>query len=188
MKLRAHNNNSNNIIFEPDNPGFGRLREASGPFEPRWNSYPQKPCRCLSDVLAVTAAVRRLRVAPFVPTSGCSRVLSASGGGPAYLRLFDGGGLAVTHGTDVQTGGAFPVALKEELLHQAVHPLGVEVQGLRGVAEVRAVYHVLQNLQRQQQRQFASPDFASTLSVFSWATFAQSSQNLNQGNPDICAG
>jgi len=52
----------------------------------------------------------------------------------------------VTHGADLDALVALPVPLGEELLHDAVRPAAVQLQGLGGVAQVRAVHHVLQNL------------------------------------------
>ena len=52
----------------------------------------------------------------------------------------------VTHGADLHAALPLAVALVEELLHDAVGPLAVQVQGLGGVAEVGAVHHVTKNL------------------------------------------
>ena len=63
-----------------------------------------------------------------------------------YLRLFNGCVVAVAHGRDVEAGLPLLVALPEELLHYALHPVPVELQRLRRVGEVGAVDHVLQDL------------------------------------------
>lgn len=57
--------------------------------------------------------------------------------------------MLVTHGADLHPLLPFPVALAEELHHDAVSPLPVQLQRLRGVAEVGAVHHVLQDLRTQ---------------------------------------
>ena len=54
--------------------------------------------------------------------------------------------MPVTHWRDVQPLLALQVALSEELLHHPVHPGPVQVQRLGGVAQVRAVHHVLEDL------------------------------------------
>ena len=63
-----------------------------------------------------------------------------------HLRLLDGGVVPVAHGRDVHAGLPLLVALPEELLHEPVHPLLVNVEGLGGIGQVRAVHHVLQHL------------------------------------------
>lgn len=54
--------------------------------------------------------------------------------------------MLVTHRADVQAGLPLPVALLEELRHDAVGPLAVQGQRLGGVAEVSTVDKVLQDL------------------------------------------
>ena len=63
-----------------------------------------------------------------------------------YLRLLYSGVVSVAHGRDVQPGLPLSVALLEELLHDPVHPVVVQLQGLGGVGQVSAVDHVLQHL------------------------------------------
>ena len=65
---------------------------------------------------------------------------------PSYLILLDRGRGAIAHGTDLHAAVALRVALPEELVHDALGPLPVEIQGLRRVAQVGAVHHVLQDL------------------------------------------
>lgn len=65
-----------------------------------------------------------------------------------YLVLFHGGVVLVTHGADLHAALPLSVPLAEELLHDAIRPLAVELQGLGGVAQIGAVHHVLQHLQR----------------------------------------
>ena len=60
--------------------------------------------------------------------------------------------MLVTHGADLHAALTLPVALGEELLHDAVGPLPVQLQGLGGVAEVGTVHHVLQDLTDHTQR------------------------------------
>lgn len=54
--------------------------------------------------------------------------------------------MLVTHGADLHAPLPFPVALLEELSHDAVRPLAIELQRLGGVAEVCTVHHVPQDL------------------------------------------
>ena len=54
--------------------------------------------------------------------------------------------MLVTHGADLHAPLPLPVPLAEELLHDAVRPLAVQLQGLGGVAQVRTVHHVLEYL------------------------------------------
>lgn len=65
-----------------------------------------------------------------------------------YLVLLHGGVVLVAHGADLHAALPLSVPLAEELLHDAIRPLAVELQGLGGVAQIGAVHHVLQNLQR----------------------------------------
>ena len=60
-----------------------------------------------------------------------------------YLRLLYSGIVSVTHRGDVQAILPLPVALLEELLHDPLHPVVVELQRLGGVGEVGTVDHVL---------------------------------------------
>lgn len=53
----------------------------------------------------------------------------------------------VTHGTDLHALVPLSVSLCEELHHDAVCPLTVNLQRLGGVAEVGTVDHVLKNLE-----------------------------------------
>ena len=64
-----------------------------------------------------------------------------------YLGLFDRGVVFVAHGADLHASLPLPVPLAEELVHDAVGPLPVQLQGLGRVAEVRTVHHVLENLE-----------------------------------------
>ena len=57
----------------------------------------------------------------------------------------------VTHGADLHASLPLPVALVEELVHDAVGPLAVQIQGLGGVAQVRTVNHVPQHLEGGQR-------------------------------------
>lgn len=52
----------------------------------------------------------------------------------------------VTHGADLHALLPLTVTLGEELHHDAVGPLPVDLQWLGGVAQVGAVHHVLQDL------------------------------------------
>lgn len=54
--------------------------------------------------------------------------------------------MLVTHGADLHALLPLPVSLVEEFHHDAVSPLPVQLQRLRGVAEVSTVHHVLQDL------------------------------------------
>ena len=53
---------------------------------------------------------------------------------------------AITHWRYVQARLPLLVSLLEELLHDSVAPLAVQLQGLGGVAQVSTVDHVLQHL------------------------------------------
>ena len=64
----------------------------------------------------------------------------------ADLGLLNGGIVSVAHGGDVEAALPLPVALLEELLHDALAPLPVKLQRLGGVTQVGAVNHVLKNL------------------------------------------
>ena len=64
----------------------------------------------------------------------------------AYLVLLYGRVVLVAHGADLHAFVPLPVALREELHHDAVRPLPVQLQRLGGVAQVRTVHHVLQHL------------------------------------------
>lgn len=56
--------------------------------------------------------------------------------------------MLVAHGADLHATLPFTVTLLEELSHDAVSPLAVQLQGFGGVAEVRTVHHVPQDLHR----------------------------------------
>lgn len=64
----------------------------------------------------------------------------------SYLRLLHRGVVLVTHGADLHPSLSLPVALTEELLHDPVRPLSVQLQGFGGVTEIRTVHHVLKHL------------------------------------------
>ena len=63
------------------------------------------------------------------------------------LRLFDGGGVPVAHGADVEVLFAFQVSLTKELVHYSIGPTPIQVQRLRRVTQVRTVHQTLQHLQ-----------------------------------------
>jgi len=65
-----------------------------------------------------------------------------------YLRLLHRGCVLVAHGADLHSTLPFSVALLEELSHDAVGPLSVQLQGLGGIAEVCTVHHVPEDLVR----------------------------------------
>ena len=52
----------------------------------------------------------------------------------------------VTHGADLHAPLPLSVPLGEELLHDAVRPLPVQLERLSGVTQICTVHHVLQNL------------------------------------------
>ncbi len=54
----------------------------------------------------------------------------------------------VAHGADFYALVTLMVPLSEELHHDAICPLSVELQGFGGVAEVCAVNHILKNLSK----------------------------------------
>ena len=56
-------------------------------------------------------------------------------------------GVSVAHGADVDAELAFAVSLPEELLHDAVDPLAVDVHRFGRVAQVGTVQHLRQQLQ-----------------------------------------
>lgn len=64
------------------------------------------------------------------------------------LCFFDGSRLAVTHRANVQALFSLEISLSEELGHDALGPLLVEMKRFGRVAEVSTVHHVLQNLSR----------------------------------------
>lgn len=64
------------------------------------------------------------------------------------LGFLNGSIVSVTHGTDLHVLLPLPVSLGEELHHDAVGPLSVELQGLGRVAKVSTVHHVLENLEK----------------------------------------
>ena len=61
----------------------------------------------------------------------------------------------VTHGADLHALVPLSVPLREELHHDAVRPLAVQLQRFGWVAQVGTVDHVLQNLQENRS---VSPD------------------------------
>lgn len=64
-----------------------------------------------------------------------------------YLRLLHRGCVLVAHGAYLHSTFPFSVTLLEELSHDAISPLSVQLQGLGGIAEVRTVYHVPEDLE-----------------------------------------
>lgn len=64
----------------------------------------------------------------------------------SYLGLCDRSGMLVAHGADLHATLSLPVTLVEELVHDAVRPLPVNIQRFGGVAEIGAVDHITQNL------------------------------------------
>lgn len=60
-----------------------------------------------------------------------------------YLGFLHRGIVFVTHGTDLHATLPLTVTLAEELIHDAVSPLAVQLQWFGGVAQVRTVHHVL---------------------------------------------
>lgn len=62
-----------------------------------------------------------------------------------YLRFLDASVMSVAHGADLESLGLLEIALTEELLHEAMSPLSVELERLSGVTEVSAVQHVLED-------------------------------------------
>ena len=95
------------------------------------------------DLLAVAQTSRLLRGRATVRTTKKRIVYPFSI--KYYLGLFNGRIGSITHGGDVQAGLPLPVPLLEELLHDPVAPLPVELQGLGGVGQVGTVDHVLQD-------------------------------------------
>lgn len=83
-----------------------------------------------------------------------------------YLRLLHRGRVLVTHGTNLHSTLPFPVALLEELGHDTVSPLSIQLQRLGGVAEVRTVHHVPEDLVNAGSvRDQAEPQFGGPLTV-----------------------
>lgn len=72
--------------------------------------------------------------------------LAASTSPSPYLRLFNRGVLPVAHGAHVEALLPLAVTLLEELLHDERNPAPVDVQRLRGIAQVSTVHHVLKHL------------------------------------------
>lgn len=64
----------------------------------------------------------------------------------SYLGFLDRSGVLVTHGADLHATLSLSVTLVEELVHDAVCPLAVNIQRLGGVAEISAVNHIAQDL------------------------------------------
>ena len=63
-----------------------------------------------------------------------------------YLTLLNSGVKPITHGRNLQPRLPLPVALSEELLHDPLHPLPIELQRFRRVGQISAVDHVLKDL------------------------------------------
>ena len=74
-----------------------------------------------------------------------------------HLALLNRGGVLVAHGADLHAALPLPVPLVEELLHNAVRPLAVQLQGLGGVAQVRAVHHVTKHLRNTNRAHICYP-------------------------------
>ena len=53
----------------------------------------------------------------------------------------------VTHGADLHPPFSLSVSLVEELVHDPVCPLPVQIQRLGGIAQIGTVNHVTKNLQ-----------------------------------------
>ena len=66
-----------------------------------------------------------------------------------YLVLLYGGIVFVAHGADLHALVPLPVPLGEELHHDAVRPLSVQLKRLGGVTQICTVHHVLKNLRWQ---------------------------------------
>ena len=66
-----------------------------------------------------------------------------------YLRPLHRSCVFVTHGADLHPPLPLSVSLVEELVHDPVSPLPVQIQRLGRVAQVGTVNHVTQNLQRK---------------------------------------
>lgn len=64
-----------------------------------------------------------------------------------YLALLDRCCVFVAHGTDLHSSLPLSVTLVKELLHNAISPLAIQLQGLGGVTQVSAVHHVTQHLE-----------------------------------------
>lgn len=64
-----------------------------------------------------------------------------------YLRLLHRRCVFVAHRADFHASFSLFVSLLEELLHDPVRPLPVQLQRLGGIAQVRTMYHVSENLQ-----------------------------------------
>lgn len=60
-----------------------------------------------------------------------------------YLGFLHRGIVFVTHGTDLHAPLPLAVTLAEELLHDTVCPLAVQLQWFGGVTQVCTVHHVL---------------------------------------------
>lgn len=65
-----------------------------------------------------------------------------------YLTLLHRRSVFIAHGTDLHPSLPLLVSLPEELLHDSLCPLAIHRQRLRGVAQVSAVHHVPQHLQK----------------------------------------
>lgn len=73
-----------------------------------------------------------------------------------HLWLFHGCIVLVTHGTDLHASLPLSVSLAEELLHDAVCPLAVQLERLRGVAQVCTVHHILKDLVKETNALFST--------------------------------
>lgn len=62
-----------------------------------------------------------------------------------YLRFLDASVMTIAHGADLESLGLLEIALAEELLHEAMSPLAVELKRFGRVAEVGAVQHILED-------------------------------------------
>lgn len=69
-----------------------------------------------------------------------------------YLRLLHRRCVFVAHRADFHASFSLFVSLLEELLHDPVRPLPVQLQRLGGIAQVRTMYHVSENLQLRYQK------------------------------------
>jgi len=67
--------------------------------------------------------------------------------------------MSVAHRANIETKLSLNVTLFEELLHNAICPLTIEVQWLRRVTEVCAVDHVLKHLS-------TSPAFLRCITIY----------------------
>lgn len=61
--------------------------------------------------------------------------------------------MLITHGADLDASLPLPVSLVGELVHDAVGPLAVQVQGLGRIAQVCAMNHVTHHLEEMGRRE-----------------------------------